>query len=150
MSKDVIVQEISVCASADSVFDALARPEERVAWWGRARRFRATSMESDLRTGGRWTMWFETPRGSVSVNGEYRAVERPRLLEFTWRPSWFDSAESLVRIELEESDGVTRVRLTHSGLVGEADRANSSGWPELLAALQAHVERAIADESTGR
>jgi uncharacterized protein YndB with AHSA1/START domain len=147
MSTDVIVQEISVRASADEVFDALARPEQRLAWWGRASRFRATRMESDLRTGGRWTMWFETPRGPASVNGEYRAVERPRLLEFTWRPSWFDSAESLVRIELEESGGVTRVRLTHSGLVGEADRANSSGWPDLLAALRAHVEQEVADGS---
>ena len=148
MSKDVIVQEISVRASADKVFDALARPEERVAWWGRASRFRATRMESDLRAGGRWTMWFETPRGPASVKGEYRAVERPCLLEFTWRPSWFDSAESVVRIELEESAGVTRIRLTHSGLVREADRANSSGWPDLLAAVQAHVERAVADQST--
>jgi uncharacterized protein YndB with AHSA1/START domain len=147
MSKDVIIQEISIRASAERVFDALARPEERVAWWGRAGRFRATRMESDLRTGGRWTMWFETPRGPVSVDGEYRAVERPRLLEFTWRPSWFDSVQSLVRIELEESDGVTHVRLTHSGLVGEADRTNSSGWPHLLAALQAHVERAVANRS---
>ena len=140
MSMEVIVREISICASADRVFDALARPEERVAWWGRATRFSATRMESDLRPGGRWTMWFETPRGPASVNGEYRVVERPRLLEFTWRPSWFDSAESLVRIELEESDGMTRVRLTHSGLRGEADRANSSGWPDLLAAMQAHLE----------
>jgi|HubBroStandDraft_1064217.scaffolds.fasta_scaffold01458_12 uncharacterized protein YndB with AHSA1/START domain len=148
MSKDVIVREITIRASADTVFDALARPEERVAWWGRESRFRATRMESDLRPGGRWTMCFETPRGPASVNGEYRAVERPRLLEFTWRPSWFDSAESLVRIELEESDGVTHVRLTHAGLVGEADRANSSGWLDLLAAVQAYVERAVADGST--
>jgi uncharacterized protein YndB with AHSA1/START domain len=148
MSNDAIVQEISIRASADRVFDALARPDERVAWWGRASRFRATRMESDLRTGGRWTMWFETPRGPARIDGEYRAVERPRLLEFTWRPSWFDSTESLVRIELEEADGVTRVRLTHSGLVGEANRANSSGWPDLLEALQAHVEQAIAERST--
>jgi uncharacterized protein YndB with AHSA1/START domain len=145
MSKEVIVQEISIRASADRVFDALARPEERVAWWGRASRFRTTRMESDLRTGGRWTMWFETPRGPASVSGEYRAVERPRLLVFTWNPSWFDSAESLVRIELEESDGVTHVRLTHSGLRTEADRTSNSGWPDLLAAMQSHVERGLQD-----
>jgi uncharacterized protein YndB with AHSA1/START domain len=140
MNKDTIVQEISIRADAERVFDALARPEERIAWWGRANRFRATHMESDLRPGGSWRMLFETPRGPSSVEGQYRAVDRPRLLEFTWRPSWFDAAESVVRIELEESDGVTRVRITHSGLAGEADRANSSGWPELLAALLAHVE----------
>lgn len=140
MNEETVVQEITVHASAHRVFDALARPEERLAWWGRTGRFRTTRMESDLRSGGRWAMWFETPRGPATVAGEYRVVEPPRLLEFTWRPSWYDAPESLVRIEIEEADGVTRVRLTHSGLVGEASRANMSGWPDVLAALRAHAE----------
>ena len=140
--KDTIVQEVTIRASADQVFDALARSEERLAWWGRTGRFRTTRMESDLRPGGHWAMWFETPRGPATVQGEYRAVERPRLLEFTWRPSWYDARESLVRIEIEEADGVTHVRLVHSGLVDEADRANNGGWPDVLAALRSHVETA--------
>jgi uncharacterized protein YndB with AHSA1/START domain len=139
MNDDAIIQEITVHASADQVFDALARSEQRLAWWGRTGRFRAIRMESDLRKGGRWTMWFDTPRGPATVGGEYRAVERPRLLEFTWRPSWYDAPESIVRIEIEEAGGATRVRLTHSGLVAQADRANNSGWPEVLAALRAHL-----------
>ncbi len=87
-------------------------------------------------------MWFETPRGPATVQGEYRAVQRPHLLVFTWRPSWYDATESLVRIEIEEGEGKSRVRLTHSGLVAEADRTSNSGWPDLLAALRAHAEKA--------
>jgi uncharacterized protein YndB with AHSA1/START domain len=142
MNGDTLVQEITIDARADRVFDALARSEERLAWWGRTGRFRATRMESDLRTGGKWTMWFETPRGLATVTGEYRAVEPPHLLVFTWRPSWYDAPESLVRIEIEETERGTRVRLTHSGLVTEADRTSNSGWPDLLNALRAHVEGA--------
>lgn len=139
---DTIVQEITISASADRVFDAFASAEERLEWWGRTGRFRTTRAESDLRVGGQWMMWFETPRGPATVGGEYRAIERPRLLVFTWRPSWYDGPDSLVRIDIAETDGLTRVRLTHSGLVGDAER-NNSGWPALLTALRAHLERAI-------
>ena len=147
MNDDTIVQEITIDASPARVFDALARSEERLAWWGRTGRFRVTRMESDLRLGGRWTMWFETPRGPASVTGEYRAVEPPHRLVFTWRPSWSNDAESLVRIEIEETERGTRVRLTHSGLSTEADRRSNSGWPDLLAALRAHLEAARPREA---
>ncbi|HUB08302.1 MAG TPA: SRPBCC domain-containing protein [Myxococcales bacterium] len=139
MSEDTLVQEITIEAPAERVFDALAQPEQRLAWWGRTGRFRTTRMESDLRAGGAWTMWFETPHGPATVGGVYRAVERPRLLAFTWRPSWYDAQESLVTIELAETGGVTKVRLTHSGLTGAADRASNAGWPDLLAALRGYL-----------
>ena len=139
MSEDTIVHEVTIQAGAERVFDALAEPEQRLAWWVRGGRFRATRMESDLRVGGAWIMEFETPHGPATVGGVYVEVDRPRVLAFTWRPSWYPASESLVRIELDEEDGATRVRLTHSGLAGEADRANNRGWPDLLAALRAHA-----------
>jgi hypothetical protein len=50
------------------------------------------------------------------------------------------AAETLVRWDLEEKDGVTTVRLTHSGLTSESSRARNSGWPLILSVLQAYVE----------
>jgi uncharacterized protein YndB with AHSA1/START domain len=142
MNADSIVQEITIRASAEVVFDALAQPEQRLAWWGRTGRFRTTRMESDLRQGGKWTMWFETPHGPTTLSGEYRVIDRPRVLEFTWCPGWYGSSETVVRVELEPTNDGTRVRLTHSKLVTEADRANNTGWPDLLAALRNHLESA--------
>jgi uncharacterized protein YndB with AHSA1/START domain len=56
----------------------------------------------------------------------YRMIERPRVLAFTWLPSWDEEAtETLVRFDLDERDGVTRVRLTHSGFATEGSRAPS-------------------------
>jgi hypothetical protein len=50
-----------------------------------------------------------------TVKGVYREIQRPRLLAFTWLPSWQEnSLESLVRFDLEEKGGITTVRLTHS------------------------------------
>jgi len=48
--------------------------------------------------------------------------------------------ESLVRFDLQEKDGITTVRLTHSGLTTESSRAQHRGWPDILAWLQAYVE----------
>ncbi len=46
-----------------------------------------------------------------------------------------------MRIDLAENDGVTTVRLTHSGLTAEALRTGHRGWPQILAWLRAHAER---------
>jgi len=76
------------------------------------------------------------------IQGEYREIEPPHRLEFTWLPDWQeDAVESVVRFELSESNGVTTVRLTHSGLIGENSRASHKGWPQILAWLQGYVER---------
>jgi uncharacterized protein YndB with AHSA1/START domain len=141
-ASDTIVQEITIRGSAARIFEALTDPDQRVKWWGTEGRFQTTHMESDLRPGGRWMMQGIGMGGRpFTVAGAYRNIERPRLLVFTWLPDWQgDATESLVRFELEESAGVTRVRLTHSGLTSERSRANHKGWPQVLDWLRAHVE----------
>jgi uncharacterized protein YndB with AHSA1/START domain len=140
---DTIVQEIAIKGRAERIFDALTSPEERVKWWGAEGRFKATHMESDLRPGGKWLMSGIGMGGRpFTVHGVYRKIERPRLLAFTWLPSWQqDSLETLVCFDLDEQDGITTVRLTHSGLTTENSRAQNRGWPDVLARLQAYVER---------
>jgi uncharacterized protein YndB with AHSA1/START domain len=98
-------------------------------------------MESDLQIGGKWMMKGVGMGKAFSVRGEYRKIERPRVLEFTWLPDWQgDETESLVRFDLNEKDGVTTVRVTHSGLVTERSRDSHKGWPQVLSGLRAYVE----------
>jgi uncharacterized protein YndB with AHSA1/START domain len=139
---DTIVKEITIRAPAERVFEALVNPDERLMWWGAEGQYRGTHMESDLRPGGKWlTRGIGRGDKSFSVRGEYRAIERPRLLVFTWLPDWDENAsESLVRFDLNERDGVTTVRLTHSGLASESSRARHQGWPQVLGWLKAYAE----------
>ncbi len=139
---DTIVEEITINASAERVFEAFTNPSERAKWWGVPGRFQTTHVDSDLRPGGRWAMrGTKQEGGAFSVKGEYRAVERPGLLVFTWLPDWQgDATESLVRVELTESNGVTHLRLTHSDLRTESSRASHRGWPQVLALLKRHLE----------
>jgi uncharacterized protein YndB with AHSA1/START domain len=138
-----ITEEIRIEAHADQVFVALTSPEERVKWWGTEGRFKTTHMESDLRPGGRWLMRGIGIGGKpFTVQVEYREIKRPHLLAFTWLPSWQDDAlESLVRFDLEEKNGVTLVRLTHSGLRTESARTQHRGWPDILSWLRTYLER---------
>jgi uncharacterized protein YndB with AHSA1/START domain len=138
---DAIVEEITIAATATRVFTALTDPQQRVKWWGQRGRFETSHAESDLRPGGHWLM-----RGSgiggrpFHVGGEYRIVEPPRVLAFTWLPDWDENAtETLVRFDLHEHDGVTTVRLTHSGFASARSRERHLGWPQILSWLKAYV-----------
>ena len=87
-----IVQEIAISAPAKRIFEALTEPNQRKAWWGSEGRFQATHVESDLRVGGKWKMSGTGFGKPFAVTGEYRVVEPPRALAFTWLPSWQDDA----------------------------------------------------------
>lgn len=145
-ASDAIVQEITIKASAELIFAALTNPGERMKWWGAEGRFEVTQFESDLRPGGKWRMSGNGVGGKpFIVRGEYREVNRPRALVFTWLPDWYENAtETVVRWDLEEQNGVTTVRLTHSGLTSETARNSHRGWPQILGWLQAYVEREVS------
>src|SRR5919201_1991742 len=117
-TNDIIIKEVVIQAPAERIFEALTDPRQRVKWWGAEGRFQVTHMESDLRPGGAWLMRGTGMGGKpFTIRDEYRAVERPRLVEFTWLPDWHeDEPQSVVRFDLQENDGATTVRLTHSGL----------------------------------
>jgi len=137
-----IVEEITIMASAERIFEALTDPQQRIKWWGIEGQYRATHMESDLRPGGKWSTRGTGYGKSFSVHGEYRVIEPPRALAFTWIPDWqANASESLVRFDLAEKDGVTTVRLTHSGLTPEGRQAHR-GWPQVLGWLKAWLEAA--------
>jgi uncharacterized protein YndB with AHSA1/START domain len=126
---DAIVEEIAIKAPAERIFDALTDPATRVKWWGLKGRFETTDMESDLRPGGRWMMRGNGMGGKpFKVIGIYRTVARPHALAFTWLPDWDEAAtETLVRFDLQEHDGITTVRLTHSGFASAGSRARHQG-----------------------
>jgi uncharacterized protein YndB with AHSA1/START domain len=137
---ETVILEITINAPAKRIFEALTDPAQRKEWWGIEGRFQATDVESDLRVGGKWRMSGTGFGRPFTIRGEYRTIEPPHVLAFTWLPDWQQGAtETLVRFDLTERDGFTTVRLTHSGLSGEGLQAHQ-GWPQLLARLRAHAE----------
>jgi len=143
---DTIVEEIAIKGVVERVFEALTSPGQMLKWWRSEGRFQATHVESDLRPGGKWMMRVTCGPGKPNVvSGEYRRIERPRLLVFTWIRGGPDEdpAETIVRFDLEEQAGVTTVRVTHSGLATEQLRQRNDGWPLILTLLHAYVEEQV-------
>jgi uncharacterized protein YndB with AHSA1/START domain len=136
-----IVREIEIKAPAAKVFAALTEPNQLVQWWGSGDTYRCTKMEADVRVGGRWRTVGEGSDGSpFAVEGEYLVVEPPHTLEFTWRYApgpWQDEGDTIVRYDLEERDGTTLVRVTHSGFSNnEARDDHDLGWGTVLGWLR--------------
>jgi uncharacterized protein YndB with AHSA1/START domain len=82
------LEEVTIKAAAERIFSTLTNPDELLKWWAAEGRFHATHVETDPRPGGRWLMRVSSDRGTdaskTTVRGEYRTVEPPSLLVFTW------------------------------------------------------------------
>lgn len=133
----IIVESIAIEAPIAAVFAALTVPEQLVQWWNSSDSHHITTMEADVRPGGAWKMAGTDSDGDAySVSGTYRAVDAPRLVEFSWRhgrSEESDEPETLVRYELSESDGVTNLTVTHSGFTSAAAREDHArGWKIVL------------------
>lgn len=116
---EVVRSTVDIAATPERVFDALTDPRELAEWWGSDDTHRARDWTVDARPGGAWGADTVDADGNPGrLEGEFRVVERPRVLETTWHPSW-DDAPSVVRYELEPCDvdgrAGTRLTVTHVG-----------------------------------
>lgn len=148
VERGVIHARIEIHAPPDAVFRALTDPRELAAWWGSADTYQTSDWRVDLRPGGRWSAAARRRNEErlTTVRGEYRVVDPPRVLEYTWEPSWEDFQQTLVRIELEATGAGTRMTVTHSGFGARAEgcRMHGEGWKLVLEWLAGHVSVAEA------
>jgi uncharacterized protein YndB with AHSA1/START domain len=142
VTEGTIHASIDIDAAPEEVFDALVEPEQLAAWWGSADSYRTFDWKLDLRPGGEWSTQAKNVADGheSSVRGKYLEIERPRLLVYTWQPSWDGFAETTIVIELSAIATGTRVRVTHSGFGERAESAggHAEGWKNVLSWLSAH------------
>lgn len=126
--------------SAERVFDACLDP----AWVGRwmfgpnIRDERIVRLAIEPRVGGTFSFVVERQGKEVDHVGEYLAIDRPRLLVFTWATRDTLPDTSRVIIEITPSDDGCDVKLTHvmgSQWSDFVDRA-ASAWSKMLDALE--------------
>jgi uncharacterized protein YndB with AHSA1/START domain len=141
---DTIVQEVTIKAPAERIFAALTKPAELLKWWSSPGKFKIVHAECDLQPGGKWILRVARDSGSdacaTMVSGEYRTIEPPRLLTYTWIRENENYPETLVRWDLDEKDGFTTVRVTHSGLITEELRRRNDGWPLIVELLKNYID----------
>ena len=131
----------TIRADADRLFRAWTDPEELVHWWRMdADGWAFAGATIDLRVGGKYRLGMTSPDGKTHVAiGEYREIDRPRRLAFTW--NWENPAENvgetLVTVEFKNAgQSMTEVVLTHDRFADAARAAShEQGWTQLLRLL---------------
>jgi uncharacterized protein YndB with AHSA1/START domain len=142
---DRLVIELRIEAPPARVFDALTDPTQVPQWWGDPSMYQTTAAEVDLRVGGRYRFSGLNADGSpFEVAGEYRTVERPHRLSYTWEPGWdpdMQKVPTLVEITLKPVDRATQLTVVHS-LGGYAEQMGgyNEGWERVLSWLKRYAE----------
>jgi uncharacterized protein YndB with AHSA1/START domain len=118
---------IHIKAPIEEVYNAITNPLTIELWSGYE-----AKMESS--PGSEFTMF----EGDIS--GLVKTLEHPRLVEQVW--DFEDQeAESLVRLELSEESGKTRLELSHTNIPDEAFENIDAGWKNYyLEALKSYLE----------
>jgi uncharacterized protein YndB with AHSA1/START domain len=131
-------------APAEAVFDAWTSEEVLRRWWHTQTGWETSEAEVDLRVGGVVRVVMRDPNKDAEYGGRghYTEIEPPTRLAFTW--IWDgDTRRTLIELEFEETDGVTTVRFTHSGLWDEeAVRSHEDGWSRMFGNLEGVLEAA--------
>jgi uncharacterized protein YndB with AHSA1/START domain len=117
-------------APIEKVFDAWTSDEVMRRWLHCGPDWETPTAMVDLRVGGMVRIVMRDPDGGThGATGEYRLIDRPRRLVFTW--TFDDQPESpqLIELELSERDGVTTVVMINSGIATEdLEGSQRTGW----------------------
>jgi uncharacterized protein YndB with AHSA1/START domain len=133
-------------ASPEEVFDAWTNPEVLRRWWIAQPTWTSPGCDVDLRVGGRYALRMRDDRtGELhAVGGEYREVQRPHRLVYTWCWQSDDDSNpahvSLVTVEFRAEGDATTVVLEHTGLASPESRdRHGVGWQGTFDSLAERV-----------
>ena len=133
-------------ASAERLYDAWTQPELMKKWFHPAKDWTTPMAENELKVGGGWRIQMAKPDNSVFFPGvgQYKVLDRPNKLVFTWHPYAAQDYETVVTLLFKKvSDTVTELTLIHEGLRNEKDKADhNGGWVGCVGVLADFVERA--------
>ncbi|MBI3594088.1 MAG: SRPBCC domain-containing protein [Nitrospirae bacterium] len=135
----VLMVRRTINASAERLFDAWTKPELMKQWFRASEKMTTSAAEADLRVGGAWRV--EMKMGteiSCPTNGQYKVIDRPNKLVFTWHPKQEADYETTVTLIFKKvSENVTDLTLTHEGLRNEEDKkGHTEGWEGCMSMLE--------------
>jgi len=123
----------TVAAPPDRLWTLLTDPGELARWWGPAG-FSIPEARVDLRVPGGYRFTMQPPGGAAfHLSGEFREVDPPRRLSYTfrWEEPTPDDRETLVELSLKEEGEGTEVRLAQGEFATqERVELHRGGWTD--------------------
>jgi uncharacterized protein YndB with AHSA1/START domain len=115
------------------VFAAFTDPKALAKWWG-PEGFTVASLEFSPRVGASYRIEMQPPTGdSFYITGEFRAVDAPSRLAFTfvYEPPDPDDVTTVVDLSFRDLGGSTEIALTQGPFKTEERRAlHRGGWTD--------------------
>ena len=145
MKEDVLQLKRILPAEIRRVFAAWTNADALARWFVCSPEWTATTT-NDFRVGGKYRIEMHSGQRMVGVaSGEYREIDAPRRLVFTWTSEGrIGVRDSLVTIELKTVGNKTELSLTHDIAPQTPEgRSHAEGWEGCLTSL----ERYLASES---
>jgi uncharacterized protein YndB with AHSA1/START domain len=122
-----------------TAYRALSDPGELTKWWG-PRGFTAPRVEFDPRIGGGYRIAMQPPDGDLFyLSGEFREVDPPARLAFTfrWDPPDPDDRQTVVTLSLQDRGKRTEVLLTQGEFATKERLAlHEEGWTDSFGRLE--------------
>jgi uncharacterized protein YndB with AHSA1/START domain len=131
-----IVDEVTVAAPREKVFDALCRVGD---WWPH-KFVEGGRVHFEPKVGGRF--WEEWGGDGGALYATVSNIRRPARIEYVGPMGMSGPVTSVISFELEERDDGTLVRKAHRafGDIDEQTRQSyTAGWKQVLEALQGYL-----------
>jgi len=128
------------------VFDVVTKPEH-VRNWFAPFTCEMTVCSIDLRAGGDYHFVFVTEEGrECSFRGTYLEIEPPTRIVQTWRFDSWPDAEAVETLNLEETDGVTKLTTTlaFSDQAGRSHMTQHDGQEDSFDKLEDYLRSLLA------
>jgi uncharacterized protein YndB with AHSA1/START domain len=133
-------------ASPQEVWQAWTDPQALMRWFGPEDTGSMLGADLDVREGGRYRIRFTTTDGEHhEVGGEYREVQPPHKLVFTWSWRSTPERESLVTLLFQPAGAGTHLVFRHERFFDEAARqGHARGWAGAFGKLDRYLQRPAA------
>ena len=130
--------------SAESVYDAWLNPESVKTWMCPADIVSVPNPKIDAKVGGKFQ--FDMKIGEDRViphSGEYKILERPTKIQFTWVSVNTNNEDSLVTITISPLDSNRcELKLVHELLPSEeSHKDHEGGWNNILKTLHEKISK---------
>ena len=141
-----LVVRRQIRASQEEVFAAWTDPQS-IANWMCPGSVQTAEAQLDVQVGGKFRIVMKDGANEYVHTGEYRVVNRPSKLVFTWISAGTDMRETLVTIEISEAGDYCHLVLTHENLpTQDAVDRHLKGWTGIVGKLAEHLDT-VADAS---
>jgi uncharacterized protein YndB with AHSA1/START domain len=122
-------------ASVERVFDSWLNPESARRWLFATPTGQITRCDIDSRVGGKFVLVDRRDGEDVEHVGEYRVIEKPTRLVFTFAVPKYSAQVTQVSIDVAPRARGCELNLVHENVLPEWASQTEEGWRKILEAL---------------